>query len=373
MSKARLFITAVLIEGRNQSQVALGRGSPKTGCRFAPQVAGLSLGSSTGREGGNPLGGIQLSKLVKVPLREVWKHEALDFTQWLALPDNLALLGEMIGIELVDAKTEEGVGKFYVDIVAKDENGHTVVIENQLESTNHDHLGKIITYAAGVDAEVVVWIVEHAREEHEQAVNWLNEHTTEGANFFLLQIEAWKIDASLPAPRFNVIAKPNDWAKTVKQSAASTTVSDLKLQQQAFFEQVRQHGEEHALHIRSWRQTRPQYWYDVSIGSSQAHIRLLVQSTGTKQVVVSIYIPENQDLFNALNAQCSDIEGALGVKLDWQDLPKKKASRIEISHPGDFLNATQSKDLVAWIVATADRFAQVFPKYLQRSGDLTGE
>ena len=316
---------------------------------------------------------IQLSKLVKVPLRNVWKHEALDFTQWLALPDNLALLGDVIGIELVDAKTEEGVGKFYVDIVAKDENGHTVVIENQLESTNHDHLGKIITYAAGVDAEVVVWIVEHAREEHEQAINWLNEHTTEGANFFLLQLEAWKIGGSLPAPRFNVIAKPNDWAKIVKQSAASTTVSDLKLQQQAFFEQVRERGEEHATHIRSWRQTRPQHWYDVSVGSSQAHMRLLVQSAGTKQVGVSIYIPENKDLFNALNEQRSEIESALGVKLDWQDLPKKKASRIAISHQGDFLDATQSKELVAWMVATADRFAHVFPKYLQGSGDVTGE
>ena len=319
------------------------------------------------------MGEIQLSKLVKVPLREVWKHEALDFTQWLALPDNLALLGEVIGIELVDAKTEEGVGKFYVDIVAKDENGHTVVIENQLESTNHDHLGKIITYAAGVDAEVVVWIVEHAREEHEQAINWLNEHTTEGANFFLLQIEAWKIGDSLPAPRFNVIAKPNDWAKTVKQSAASTTVSDLKLQQQAFFEQVREHGEEHAIHIRSWRQTRPQHWYDVSVGSSQAHMRLLVQSTGTKQVAVSIYIPENKDLFNALYSHRSEIENALGVRLDWQELPKKKASRIAISQHGDFLDATQAQDLVSWMAATADRFAQVFPKYLQGFGDSTGE
>ena len=101
-------------------------------------------------------------------------------------------------------------------------------------------------------------------------------------------------------------------------------------------------------------------------------MRLSVQSTGTKQVGVCIYIPENMDLFYALNAQRSEIEGALGLKLDWQDLPTKKASRIAISHHGDFLDAMQSQDLVAWMVATADRFAQVFPKYLQGSGDLQG-
>jgi hypothetical protein len=107
---------------------------------------------------------IQLSKLVKVPLRNVWKHEALDFTQWLALPENIQALSEVIEIELNDPKPEVGVGKFWVDIVAKDENDRTVVIENQLESTNHDHLGKIITYPAGLGADVVIWIVQHARK-----------------------------------------------------------------------------------------------------------------------------------------------------------------------------------------------------------------
>lgn len=111
---------------------------------------------------------IQLSKLVQVPRREVWKHEALDFTHWLALPENIEYLSEAIGIELVDIQTEVGVGQFQVDILATDENDRRVIIENQLEPTDHDHLGKIITYAAGLQADVVVWIVERAREEHEQ-------------------------------------------------------------------------------------------------------------------------------------------------------------------------------------------------------------
>lgn len=308
---------------------------------------------------------IQLSKLVKVPLRKVWKHEALDFTQWLALPENLETLGEVLDIVLVDAKTEGGVGKYYVDIVATDENDRTVVIENQLESTNHDHLGKIITYAAGVDAEVVVWIVERAREEHEQAITWLNENTTNKRNFFLLQLEAWKIGDSLPAPRFNVIAKPNDWAKLVKQNAASdNTVSDLKLQQQQFFEKVRDYGEAHAKHIKRWQTPRPQIWYNVAIGSSQAHIALQVRSVGIQEVTVQIYINDNKELYTKLHGQKAQIEAALGFNLDWKELPDKKASRIIASHPGDILDPQQSQDLVVWMVKTADRFAQVFPKFL---------
>ena len=310
------------------------------------------------------MGEIQLSKLVSVPLREVWKHEALNFTQWLAMPDNLATLGEVIGIELVEAKTEEGVGKFFVDIVAKDERGRTVVIENQLESTNHDHLGKIITYAAGVDAEVVVWIVERAREEHEQAVNWLNDNTTEKANFFLLQIEAWKIGESLPAPRFIIIAKPNDWAKIVKQSAAGNTVSDLKLEQQAFFERIREYGEIHAKHIKSWQTPRPQIWYNIAVGSSQAHIELTVRSVGAKQVTVQIYVPDNKLIYAKLYARREEIEAKLGFDLEWKELPDKKASRILVRRAGDIHDPEKSQELVAWMVKTADTFAQIFPKYL---------
>jgi hypothetical protein len=312
------------------------------------------------------MGEMQLSKLVNVPLREVWKHEALDFTQWLALPENLAALGEVIEIELVEAKTEEGVGNFFVDIVAKDANGRTVVIENQLGHTNHDHLGKIITYAAGVDAEVVVWIVADAREEHEQAINWLNEKTktTEAPNFFLLQIEAWKIGDSLPAPRFNVIAKPNDWAKNVKQSAGGNTFSELKLRQQAFFEEVRDYGEHHARHIKSWQTPRPQHWYTVRIGSSLAAISLEVRSTGEKQVSVQLYIGRDKSLFAKLYAAREEIETKLGLKLNWQELPDKKASRIIASRPGDVMLAEQSQELVVWMVTTADHFAHVFPQYL---------
>ncbi|WP_081279654.1 DUF4268 domain-containing protein [Mycolicibacterium fortuitum] len=306
---------------------------------------------------------IQLSKLVQVPLRDVWKHEALDFTQWLALPENIELLSEVIGIEIVDTQSEVGVGQFFVDILATDENGRRIVIENQLAPTDHDHLGKVITYAAGLQADVVVWVVERAREEHEQAVNWLNENTTEHANFFLLQIEAWKIGGSLPAPRFNIVAKPNDWAKAVKQTAVAGSVSELKLLQQAFFERVREHGEAHAKYIKSWAKPSPQHWYDVAIGTSQAHLDLTVNSI-QKRVGVGLYITNSKELYSKLDDLRDEIEGQLGLALDWQELPDKKASRITMSRVGDFTDAVQVDDIIAWMVTNADAFARVFPKYL---------
>lgn len=305
----------------------------------------------------------KLDKLVRVPLREVWKHEALDFTQWLALPENIEYLSETIGSNIINTQTEIGVGQFYVDILAEDENGRKIVIENQLEPTNHDHLGKIITYASGLDAEVIVWVVERARQEHEQAINWLNENTTESANFFLLEIEAWKIGDSKPAPRFNVIAQPNDWAKTVKQSTSRDGISNIKLQQQKFFESVAEYGEEHAKYIKSWQKALPQHWFNIRSGSSQANFSATVNSR-EQRIGVELWIPDNKNLFYKLNDKKEEIENQLGLELDWQELSGKKAARIAIYRKGDFLDENQRDELIQWIVETADNFARVFPEYI---------
>lgn len=305
---------------------------------------------------------MELSRLTKLPLRTIWKHEAIHFTQWLALPDNLELLSETIGIDLINAQTEVGVGQFNVDILAEDENGHKVVIENQLENTDHDHLGKLITYASGLQADICIWVVARARQEHEQAINWLNENTTEGANFFLIEVEAWKIGDSLPAPRFNVVAKPNDWAKTVKRTAGSNKVTDLKLQQQAFFERLREFGEENAKYIRSWQTPRPQHWYIIRTGSAQAKLSITINSKG-HQAGMELYIIDSKEMFHKLYEKREQIEAELGLTLDWQELPDRKASRILITRSGNFLDEIESLELLTWLVVTADNFAKVFPKY----------
>ena len=134
---------------------------------------------------------MKLGKLEKVKdLRSVWKHEANDFTKWLAKEENLNTLSEEIGIDIELVSTEAKTGSFSTDILAVEANtNNKIIIENQLEATNHDHLGKIITYASGHDAKTIIWIVKEAREEHRQAIDWLNEHTDEEINIFLCRIE----------------------------------------------------------------------------------------------------------------------------------------------------------------------------------------
>lgn len=305
-----------------------------------------------------------LGKLEQVPLREVWKHEAVDFTQWLALPENIDQLAEVIlgGGSLTVTDTEVNVGTYKADILAVDSEDRVVVIENQLEQTDHDHLGKILTYGAGKQAEVLVWIVKDARAEHENAVNWLNEHTDDTIHLFLIQIEAWRIGDSAAAPRFNVIAKPNDWLKAVKQSTAAGSVSDLKLQQQAFFEEVRALGEETALHVKSWAKPQPQHWYDIRVGSGKGQVSITLNSQKS-YVGVEFYI-NAKDAYYELERSKEKIEQDLGISLDWQELPTKRASRIQVTSPGDFRDDVVRSEQRNWAVNTADSFARVFPKYL---------
>lgn len=153
-------------------------------------------------------------------LREVWPNEAHDFTPWLA--ENIGILGKELGVDIDLEETESSVGDFNVDIFATDANsGRRIIIENQLEDTDHDHLGKLITYASGKDAELVVWVVRHAREEHCAAIEWLNSHTDEGIGFVLCEIKVYRIGNSEPAPKFIVIEQPNDWAKEMKKPVKS--------------------------------------------------------------------------------------------------------------------------------------------------------
>ena len=164
-----------------------------------------------------------IEKLTEVDVRELWSHEQLDFSNWLARDENLEYLNDIIGLTLTDADKEVYVGSYRCDIVAKDETSDiTVIIENQLESTNHDHLGKIITYASGLDAKVIIWIVKETKEEHRAAIEWLNNNTNKNINFFLIEIHAYKIGNSNPAPKFEVVEKPNDFIREAKQTPMIT-------------------------------------------------------------------------------------------------------------------------------------------------------
>ena len=179
---------------------------------------------------------MKLGKIRKIDLRDVWASESSDFTPWLAKEENIALLGDAIEMDLEVESQEKTVGPFRADILAKDlATNHYVLIENQLELTNHNHLGQIMTYAAGLDAFSIVWIAKSFTEEHRAALDWLNRITVENINFFGIEIEVIQIGDSLPAPQFNVVAKPNDWSKSVKSSASSGELTETKVKQQEYW------------------------------------------------------------------------------------------------------------------------------------------
>lgn len=305
---------------------------------------------------------MKLGKLNKVELRKYWEHEALDFTRWLAEPDNLGELGNEIGLDIELIQTEAGVGRFSADILAQEETtGKKIVIENQLESTDHSHLGQVLTYAAGIEAEYIVWIVKDAKDEHKQAVDWLNEHTDEKVNFFLVRIELWQIGDSNPAPKFVIVSRPNDWTKSVRGGIHDQSeLSATKLLQLEFWQQLREFAstQKPPLQLRT---PRAQHWYDVAIGRSDCHVGLTVLASENK-IGCELYIPNSKELYAAFYSNKKAIENTLGIDaLSWQELPAKKASRIRVLREFDITNQNR-EEAFAWLVQTTIKFKNVFSK-----------
>ena len=303
-----------------------------------------------------------LAKLQKIDLRDVWGIE-LDFTNWLAQKENLDLLGEEIGVDIKIIKTEANVGNFKVDILAEEESsGRKIIIENQLEDTNHDHLGKIITYASGYDAEIIIWVVRDVREEHQRAVEWLNEHTDEKTGYFLIKVELWQIEGSKPAPKFDVLVSPNEWAKTIKASPAGGELSDTKLQQLDFWTKFK--GFVRAKDTRIRLQTpRPQHWYDVSMGSSEAHVALTINSR-ENLLGCEIYISRNKELFNFLQERKEEIEKEIGEQAEWVNAAV--ASRIKIKKEiPDLFSQSEAENYFAWLYEKTTLFQKVFGRHFR--------
>ncbi len=219
---------------------------------------------------------INLSKLEEISdLRKVWPHEAQDFTPWLASEDNIGSLSDAIGIDIAIDEEESPVGDFSVDLFAREiDTGRKIIIENQLESTNHDHLGKLITYASGKSADIIVWLVKHAREEHRAAIEWLNNHTDDKVAFFLCEIKLYKIGNSSPAVKFEVVERPNDWAKDVKKADTTSVVQQRRYDYWVAFQDYAFRDSRFAKEFNR-RKPALDHWMSFSIGSSSCHMALL--------------------------------------------------------------------------------------------------
>lgn len=306
-----------------------------------------------------------LGKIKKITdLRSVWAHEEYDFSSWLSEEENLALLSDAIGIDIVLEELESPVGGFSVDLYASEEGtGRKIIIENQLEDTNHDHLGKIITYASGKDASVVVWIVKRARDEHRQAIEWLNQHTDEQIGFFLVEIELWQIDDSAYAPMFKVVERPNDWAKEIKKvSATSNATQQARLE---YWTAFNNYAFANKAFAKEFKQRKPStdHWMSLSIGTSACGMSIL-RLQQQSQVGVELYINDDKELFRSLYERKAEIEACVGAELDWRELPEKKASRILIKKDANLTDEQDWPQQFEWIMDKLIKMKKAFKKYI---------
>lgn len=307
---------------------------------------------------------VNLSKLEEIKdLRTVWPHEALDFTPWLSQDDNITLLADAIGLDITVDETESSVGDFNVDIFATETGtDRKIIIENQLEETNHDHLGKLITYASGKSADVIIWVVKHAREEHKAAIEWLNNHTDDKIGFFLCEIKLYKIGNSEPAVKFEIVEKPNDWTKEVKKNDSA---NETQLQRYEYWMAFQEYAFQNGNFSKNFNRRKPSHnhWMNFSIGSSACHITVS-QIQKRNELDVELYINEDEELFHSLMQNKKQIEEGSGLVFDWRELPDRKASRIVLEKNVSFNDKSQWTNQFDWLIDVMLKMKKEFKRYL---------
>ena len=307
---------------------------------------------------------VNLSRLEEIEdLRTVWPHEALDFTPWLSQDDNISLLADAIGLDITVDETESSVGDFNVDIFASETGtDRRIIIENQLEDTNHDHLGKLITYASGKSADVIVWVVKHAREEHKAAIEWLNNHTDEKIGFFLCEIKLYRIGTSEPAVKFEVIERANNWTKELKKSES---ISETQKRRYDYWVAFQDYAFQNAQFAKEFKRRKPSidYWMNYSIGSSECYISV-TQLVNRNEINVCLYIPDNMELYELFLANRESIDKAADIPLNWCELSERKASKIIIERPAELSDQSKWREQFDWLADVMVKIKKAFKKHL---------
>ncbi len=309
-----------------------------------------------------------LSRLERVELRDVWETEDRDFTPWLAKEENLKLLGETIGMGLELEATEKNVGPFRADILCKNTDDDSwVLIENQIERTDHKHLGQLLTYGAGLDAINIVWIASNFTEEHRAALDWLNKITDDKFRFFGLEIEALRIDNSPPAPRFNIISKPNNWSKFVSQEARKIS-QGITTETQALYYR---YWENFAKYLESTRSALPPQ--NPKTEGGHRFIRIINRvaiavtiSLTNQRISVEILLETsnrafNKALFHFLLEDKEAIENEVGFALEWEESPDQDRSKMRLHKTTpDLKDETDWSNQYAWLEEMVLKFDEVF-------------
>ena len=289
-----------------------------------------------------------LGRLERVELRGIWISEATSFTPWLARPENLAVLAEALNIDLELEAQERAVGPFRADLLCKDINtDRWVLIENQLERTDHTHLGQLLTYASGLDAVTIVWIAARFTEEHRSTLDWLNKITDESFRFFGLEVELWRIGTSPAAPKFNIVSKPNAWSASVAQAARAIDDAELsptKIMQAEYWKALNAKLDAVGGPVSGDRTEQPQSWMHYKSGRSWAKVGGATNSL-SKSIRAEIYLGGNnaKTNFGQLEKHKEEIERDLGYRLNWEELPEGKQSRIAV-----YLNDADPTDKADW-------------------------
>jgi hypothetical protein len=289
-----------------------------------------------------------LGRLERVELRDIWVSEATSFTPWLARPENMAVLAEALNIDLELEAQERAVGPFRADLLCKDvSTDRWVLIENQLERTDHTHLGQLLTYASGLEAVTIVWIAARFTEEHRSTLDWLNKITDESFRFFGLEVELWRIGSSPAAPKFNLVSKPNEWSHSVAQAARAiddAELSDTRVMQVDYWTALNRALEAANGPISGKRKPQPQNWMNYSIGrSSFAVTVVMIRAKQQMRAQLSIFGANAKAFFNLLRNQKDAIERELGYSLEWEELPEGQECRVS-----SLLNEADPEDQADW-------------------------
>jgi hypothetical protein len=294
-------------------------------------------------------------------IREILPREDSDFTPWIA--DNLYKINNQLGLDLELLEQEAICGKYRLDIKAKDTSDDSIaIIENQYGYTDHDHLGKLLTYASGFEAKHIIWITEEYNDEHRSAIDWLNEISHEDISFFLLQVELVKINNSDIASNFKVICKPNDWSKTLKDKIKGqySEKGEFLIN---YWSNLKEYAKDNNYKfINNLRKPSAKTWSILSISTPLAHLSM---NSVQNKVFVNFYINEDKELFNYLFENKHEIESKLNNKnIIWDYSEGKKKSEILIENKNFNYKSQNQEDVYKWLLDTLDDMNNVFPEYI---------
>jgi len=301
-----------------------------------------------------------IGRLKPVDLRDIWPKEAGDFTTWLE--ENLDVLGDALGLSLSPLRRETPVGPFQADLLAEDEAGRLVVIENQLEATDHDHLGKLLTYVTNLEAKTAIWITRDARPQHAKAVAWLNEVTPDDISFYLVRVAAYRIGESDPAPHFEKIVGPSEEAKAA--GGQRKELAERHVLRRRFWTQFLQQARERGVTLFAGRSPSIENWLSAGAGRAGLSFQCLVWLEGKTAVELSIDTGDarrNKQIFDTLRSKREEIEQEFGDKLEWDWVEGRRSCHVRYwITEGGLRDEDRWPVIIDAMIEALDRLARVF-------------